>query len=66
MIASTSETSIRNLSGSDLSNVDKNDVTEALAFHSRITGSVEKNPKYETFAIKGIDQPTSHLTAKEA
>jgi hypothetical protein len=50
---------LRNLAGSNLPNLYKNDVTEALAFHSRITSSIEKNPKYETFAIKGIDQPTS-------
>jgi Lecithin:cholesterol acyltransferase len=49
---------LRNLSGRDLPNVDTNDVTEALAFHSRIAGSIEQNPNYETFAIKGIDQPT--------
>jgi hypothetical protein len=50
---------LRNLSGRDLPNVGKNEVTEALAFHSRIASAVEKNPKYETFAIKGIDQPTN-------
>jgi hypothetical protein len=50
---------LRNLSGSDLPKVDRNDITEALAFHSRIAGSIEQNPKYETFAIKGIDQPTN-------
>ncbi len=49
----------RSLSGRDLPNVGKNEVAEALAFHSRIAGAVEKNPKYETFAIKGLDQPTS-------
>lgn len=48
-----------NLAAYDLPNVDKNTILEGLAFHSRITGSIEKNPKYETFAIKGIDQPTS-------
>jgi hypothetical protein len=48
-----------NLAGSDLPNISKNDVTEALAFHSRIADAVEKNPKYETFSIKGVDQPTS-------
>jgi hypothetical protein len=50
---------LRRLSGRDLPNVGKNEVTEALAFHSRIACAVEKNPKYETFAIKGVDQPTS-------
>jgi pimeloyl-ACP methyl ester carboxylesterase len=50
---------LRNLSGRDLPNVGKNEVTEALAFHSRIAVSIEKNSKYETFAIKGVDQPTS-------
>ena len=50
---------LRNLSGRDLPNVSKNDVMEAMAFHSQIAGAVEKNPKYETFAIKGVDQPTS-------
>jgi hypothetical protein len=49
---------LRNLSGRDLPNVGKNEVTEALAFHSQIASAVEKNPKYETFAIKGVDQPT--------
>jgi hypothetical protein len=49
----------RGLHGIDLPNVDNKAVTEALAFHSRIAGSIEAKPKYETFAIKGIDQPTS-------
>ncbi len=50
---------LRDLSGRELPNVNKSDVTEALAFHSRIVGAIETNPRYETFAIKGIDQPTS-------
>ncbi len=48
-----------NLSEAELPNIAKNDVTEALAFHSRISDSIEKNSKYETFAIKGVDQPTN-------
>lgn len=49
----------RDLSGIDLPNIDKNDVTAALAFHSRVTRAIEKNPTYKTFVIKRIDQPTS-------
>jgi hypothetical protein len=48
-----------NLSGRELPNVDKKSVVDALAFHSEINDSVETNPKYEIFVIKGIDQPTS-------
>jgi hypothetical protein len=48
-----------NLAGVDLPNVDTNYLTEALAFHTRISDSIEENPKYETFAFKGIDQPTN-------
>jgi Lecithin:cholesterol acyltransferase len=47
------------LSGADLPNVKQNDVAEAFAFHSQIANAIEQDPKYETFAIKGIDQPTS-------
>ena len=49
----------RDLSEIDLPNIDKNDVTAALAFHSRVTSAIEKKPTYKTFVIKGIDQPTS-------
>lgn len=47
------------LTGSSLPNVDTNNVNQGLAFHSQLAASVDSNPKYETFAIKGIDQPTS-------
>jgi len=51
---------LRKLNGSDLPEpVNKNDAAEAMAFHTRISNNIEKNAKYETFAIKGIDQPTS-------
>jgi pimeloyl-ACP methyl ester carboxylesterase len=36
-----------------------NNLSEALAFHAQIASSVEQIPKYETHAIKGIDQPTN-------
>src|SRR5262249_54564814 len=49
----------RELRGMDLPNVETVDVREALAFHDRINGAIEKNPSYQTFAIKGIDQPTA-------
>jgi pimeloyl-ACP methyl ester carboxylesterase len=53
---------LRKLNGSDLPNVDKKDVAEALAFHSRIADAIETNPRYETFAIKGIDQPANRAS----
>jgi hypothetical protein len=50
---------LRELSGIDLPNVGAANVSEALAFHERISDSVEKSPRYQTFAIKGVDQPTA-------
>jgi hypothetical protein len=47
------------LTGSNLPNVNTNSVDEGLAFHSQLAASIENNPKYQTFVIKGIDQPTS-------
>jgi hypothetical protein len=50
---------LRGLSGLDLPNMDAAEVKEGLAFHARISAAVEKAPSYQTFAIKGVDQPTS-------
>jgi hypothetical protein len=47
------------LTGSRLPSVNTNSVNQGLAFHSDLAASIESNPKYETFAIKGVDQPTS-------
>jgi pimeloyl-ACP methyl ester carboxylesterase len=50
---------LRSLSTLDLPNTDKVSINEGLAFHKRITAAVEQPPRYRTFAIKGIDQPTN-------
>jgi len=50
---------LRELTGVDLPNVDSVSVREGLAFHARINSAVEANPRYQTFAIKGVDQPTA-------
>jgi pimeloyl-ACP methyl ester carboxylesterase len=42
-----------------LPNIDTGSVNQGLAFHSRISERVEGIPRYKTFVIKGIDQPTS-------
>jgi hypothetical protein len=49
----------RNLFGCSLPEVETDTVKEALAFHSTIAKAIEQKPRYETFVIKGIDQPTS-------
>jgi hypothetical protein len=50
---------LRQLSGLDLPNTSTVDIEEGLAFHARMDTEAEKASRYETFAIKGIDQPTS-------
>jgi hypothetical protein len=50
---------LQGLSGLDLPNMGSVDVKEGQTFHARISAAVEKAPRYQTFAIKGIDQPTS-------
>lgn len=49
---------LQGLSGLDLPNTGSVDVKEGVAFHARISDAVEKAPSYQTFAIKGVDQPT--------
>jgi hypothetical protein len=50
---------LRGLSGLDLPNVDGDELKKSLAFHVQISAAVEEAPRYRTFAIKGVDQPTS-------
>jgi hypothetical protein len=50
---------VRALSGIDVTNVGAVNISEALAFHQRISDAIEERPRYQTFAIKGIDQPTA-------
>jgi hypothetical protein len=50
---------LRDLSEIDLPNVDAANISEALAFHARIGRAIEENSSYQTFAIKGVDQPTT-------
>jgi hypothetical protein len=50
---------LRELAGIDLPNVDALNISEGLAFHKRVASAVETNPRYQTFAIKGVDQPTA-------
>jgi hypothetical protein len=50
---------LRGLSDHHLPNVDALSLKESLAFHAEISAAVEEAPRYQTFAIKGIDQPTS-------
>ncbi|WP_445216107.1 lipase/acyltransferase domain-containing protein [Bradyrhizobium sp. Pa8] len=38
--------------------LDRGNLAQAFKFHERINNSVEANPTFQTFAIKGIDQPT--------
>jgi pimeloyl-ACP methyl ester carboxylesterase len=45
--------------GVDLPNVGVANIREALAFHDRIGGAIAKDVLYQTFAIKGVDQPTA-------
>jgi pimeloyl-ACP methyl ester carboxylesterase len=50
---------LRKLSGLDLPQTNAASLEEGLAFHAQISASVEKAPRYQTFVIKGVDQPTS-------
>lgn len=50
---------LRDLRGVDLPNLATVNISEALAFHDRIGAAIETNPRYQTFALKGIDQPTA-------
>jgi hypothetical protein len=50
---------LRELTHVDLPNVGGVNVREGLAFHARIKDAVGANPQYQTFAIKGVDQPTA-------
>jgi pimeloyl-ACP methyl ester carboxylesterase len=50
---------LRGLSGLDLPNTDAKELKKSLEFHEQISAAVEKAPRYQTFAIKGVDQPTS-------
>jgi len=50
---------LRELVGTDLPNVGAVNVEKALEFHAGISGAIEAHPRYQTFAIKGIDQPTA-------
>ena len=35
--------------------------TKVWHFIARISAAVEKSPRYQTFAVKGVDQPTSRI-----
>jgi hypothetical protein len=50
---------LRKVRGVDLPNASTVDIDEGLAFHSRIEDAVERHSRYQTFAVKGVDQPTS-------
>jgi hypothetical protein len=50
---------LRALAGLDLPNADTVSIDEGLAFHARIAAALEPTPRYQTIAIKGLDQPTS-------
>ena len=50
---------LRGLSGLDLPNTDAKELKKSLELHEQISAAVEKAPRYQTFAIKGVDQPTS-------
>jgi hypothetical protein len=50
---------LRGLADLHLPNIDAVRLKESLAFHAQISAAVEKAPRYQTFAIKGVDQPTS-------
>jgi pimeloyl-ACP methyl ester carboxylesterase len=49
---------LQGLAGIDMPNLRNVDVQEGLAFHARIGAAVEKNARYTTIVIKGIEQPT--------
>ncbi|MGY8704597.1 hypothetical protein RAD16_02480 [Bradyrhizobium sp. 18BD] len=50
---------LRDLNGVDLSDVASVNIREGLAFHARMIEAVGESPPYQTFAIKGVDQPTA-------
>jgi pimeloyl-ACP methyl ester carboxylesterase len=50
---------LRALAGMDLPNLGAVNVEKALEFHAGISDAVGVHPRYQTFAIKGIDQPTA-------
>jgi pimeloyl-ACP methyl ester carboxylesterase len=50
---------LRSLSGCELPNVDANDLDLGSAFHEDVRNAMAKSPQYQTFVIKGVDQPTS-------
>jgi hypothetical protein len=50
---------LRKISDVDLPNSDVIDVEHGIAFHARVSSALEANPRYQTFAIKGVDQPTA-------
>ena len=50
---------LRELAGTAMPNVDAANVSEGLAFHTRVSSAIEASPCYQTFAIKGADQPTA-------
>jgi pimeloyl-ACP methyl ester carboxylesterase len=47
------------LSGIDLPNVHAVNMSEGLTFHARTSGAIEAKSRYQTFAVKGVDQPTA-------
>ena len=44
---------LRDLTDSDLPNIDNGNINDALAFHSQITGSIETNPQIRNFRDEG-------------
>jgi hypothetical protein len=49
---------LRKISGLDLPNTSVINIEEGLAFHAKIGASVENVPRYQSFVVKGVDQPT--------
>jgi hypothetical protein len=49
---------LQTLSCIDVPSIGRSPIEEALAFHAQISAAIQKDPRYRTFAIKGIDQPT--------
>jgi hypothetical protein len=50
---------LQGLAGIELPNICAGNVKEALEFHDRLNGAVAKSPRYQIFAVKGVDQPTA-------
>jgi pimeloyl-ACP methyl ester carboxylesterase len=52
---------LRELIGGDLEHLGdrKSEVVRALEFHSKIDAAIDPSPKYDTYVLKGVDQPTS-------